>query len=370
MAAPVDMIEPAARELSAHLRRRVVTVEREVPVDALGSRADAVVELEGGIRFAVEAMRAQRALPLVDAARRAVAEAAALEAEALVVAPYISPTVAAGIWEEGANLLDLSGNARIFVAEPRGHPGGSRRELARRRERPPRIWVHVHGRPNAFPERGRPQTAFGPGGARIARLLLLDPTRWWRQSELVAASRLSSGGVSKIVARLSELEQLERGPDREVRLAHPAELLDAWAKEYSWARYEVIDAHLPGRGGADATMRLAAALAELDPPAWAMTGMSAAWLLDEYASFRIATAYVTGNPDQVLNAVGAERVERGPNLQLLMAPDAGVFDGATRVRDTQCVAPVQVYLDLLQMPERADEAARELRARHLAAVDA
>ena len=30
-----------------------------------------------------------------------------------------------------------------------------------------------------------------------------------------------------------------------------------------------------------------------------------------------------------------------------------------------CVAPVQVYLDLLHLPERADEAARHLRAHQL-----
>ena len=364
-------IDEAARALSARLGFPVVRVEHEVAVEGLGGAVDGVVELAGGVRFAVEVRRSQRSLALNEAARGVVQAAARLGAHPVVVAPYISPSVASGIWDAGANFVDLSGNARILIpASGRARRVDPSSRLVADERAAPRIWIDVSGHPNAFPEAGRPRTVFGTAGARIARLLLLDPTRWWRQSDLSAESRVTNGAVSKIVSRLKELDALQSGADRAFRLSRPAAFLDAWADEYSWGRYDIVDAHLPGRGGADATRHLGTTLSGLGREAWAMTGLSAAWLLDEYATFRTATAFITVSPDEVMDALGAERVERGANLKLLLAPDAGVFDGAARVGEIWCVAPVQAYVDLLQMPERAADAARELRARHLGAIDA
>ena len=53
---------------------------------------------------------------------------------------------------------------------------------------------------------------------------------------------------------------------------------------------------------------------------------------------------------------------RGANVQLVGPDDQGVFDGRRSEDGLPCVAPVQVYLDLLSLPERAAEAADELRA--------
>ncbi len=45
--------------------------------------------------------------------------------------------------------------------------------------------------------------------------------------------------------------------------------------------------------------------------------------------------------------------------------DAGVFYAAKDVNGVRCVRPVQAYLDLAGQPERAKEAAAELRSHHL-----
>ena len=48
----------------------------------------------------------------------------------------------------------------------------------------------------------------------------------------------------------------------------------------------------------------------------------------------------------------------------MVAPnDKGVFEGAEFVDGIRCVHPVQAYLDLKDHPERAAEAAEELRRR-------
>ena len=52
-------------------------------------------------------------------------------------------------------------------------------------------------------------------------------------------------------------------------------------------------------------------------------------------------------------------------MWLVVLNDEGVFHGASEVEGVRCVHPVQVYLDLKAHPERADEAAKKLRAAHL-----
>lgn len=55
----------------------------------------------------------------------------------------------------------------------------------------------------------------------------------------------------------------------------------------------------------------------------------------------------------------------GANVQMVGPNDAGVYTGGGEYGGLRCAAPVQVYLDLLQLPERASEAAQHLRAYYL-----
>jgi hypothetical protein len=87
--------------------------------------------------------------------------------------------------------------------------------------------------------------------------------------------------------------------------------------------------------------------------------------MDQFARFRLTTVYVAGDPRDAAELLGIRPGARGANVQLVGPNDSGVFDGEEARSGLRCVAPVQVYLDLLQLPERASEAAEHLRARHL-----
>ena len=56
----------------------------------------------------------------------------------------------------------------------------------------------------------------------------------------------------------------------------------------------------------------------------------------------------------------------GANVWLVVPNDEGVFTAAAAKKGIACVHPVQAYLDLQGHPERAGEAADELRTRLLA----
>ena len=275
--------------------------------------------------------------------RAAVSRLADLDVEIIpvIVVPYMSPGGADTAAAADVNWIDLSGNASLRAEGLR---------------------VLVRGRPNAFPQVGRPPSPFAPRSARIARTLLLDPARWWRQKDLSQETGLDDGTVSRAVRRLADELLVERR-DHELRPRDPGLLLDAWRDDYRFTRHDIVVGHVSGNG-----MELAHTLADrLAEHAvhHAFTGLPAAWAIDGFASFRLCTVYVEGDPRQAADAVGLRREERGANVQLVGPNDPGVFAGEQRQDELTCVSTAQVYLDLLHLPERAAGAAEHLREKRL-----
>ena len=99
---------------------------------------------------------------------------------------------------------------------------------------------------------------------------------------------------------------------------------------------------------------------------YAVTGLAGAWLLNQFAGFRLVTFFVMDlPPDELLDEMGFRGERRGENVWLVVPNDEGVFHGATDREGIRCVHPVQVYLDLKGHPERSTEAAAELRKKWL-----
>lgn len=260
--------------------------------------------------------------------------------QALVV-PYMTAAGAETAEQARLNWIDLSGNASV---------------------RAENLYVRVQGRADQFRRRGRPSSPFAPRSSRVTRQLLSDPQRWWTQKELAGLTGLDDGSVSRTVRRLDEQFLLERRA-RQLRPSDPDLLLDAWAQDYRFDAHDIVPAHVSG-SGIEVARTLAAKLEALDV-GYALTGLPAAWLMDQFARFRLSTVYVEGDPREVADGLGARRAAAGANVQLVGSSDAGVFAGAEDRDGLCCVAPVQAYLDLLHLPERAAEAAQQLRARHL-----
>ncbi len=246
--------------------------------------------------------------------------------------------------DAGVGFIDLSGNAHIMA---------------------PPLVVHVEGRPNRFIRRGRPSSVFAPKSSRVARLLLLEPTRWWKQHELAREGSLGAGFVSRICKRLVAEGLVERDSENALRSSNPALLLDAWRSHYDFESHGVKRGHVSARNGEELTERLASLL-ERSGVRYALTGLAAAWRLAPFATYRLVTLYVeNGARERLLEPLDWRPEERGANVWLVRPNDAGVFHGAAVVNGANCVSPVQAYLDLRDMPERSDEAADRLREERL-----
>jgi len=263
-------------------------------------------------------------------------------AETVVVlaVPYMGAAVAQTARDAGISWMDLSGNADIRAQGLR---------------------IHVTGRPNRFVKKGRPSSAFAPKSSRVARALLLDPGRFWVQSDLARQIKLGRGFVSRIVRRLAADELIESGDDGRVRARSAEALLDAWHGEYDFGKHHILRWHHAARSGSELTNAVAEALQD-GSHEHAFTGLAAAWAYDPFAMFRLVAVYLKDPTAlDVIRALGAREEERGSNLWVVIPNDEGVFDGSRSLDRVRYVSPVQTWLDLAAMPERAQEAAERVR---------
>ena len=145
--------------------------------------------------------------------------------------------------------------------------------------------------PTSISDRGRPPNVFASKSSRIARQLLLHPQRFQTQAELARQTGLGDGYVSKIVRRLEQEQYLDANDEGAVRPRDPNLLLDAWHDAYDFNRHRIIKGHVPARSGDELLQRIVKSLSR-EKLEYAATGLSAAWLLTNFAAFRLVTVYV------------------------------------------------------------------------------
>lgn len=306
------------------------------------SPADLLVQV-AGYTLVVDILAKSAPGPIVAHAQRVVEAAKRLRRKAipLLVVPFMTEAGRRACEALSTSWLDLSGNAHIVG---------------------PGLRIVVKGQPNGFSVPGRPESIFAPKSARVVRWLLMHTREEMTQREIARATDMSEGFVSRIASRLERDNYVVRKRKGALRVTDPSLLLDAWWAEYRFDRHTRMQGHVPARSG-DALTRFVGDTLSAAGAQHAATGLSAAWQLSHFASFRIATFFIAEPLSEALRAtLGFREEARGANLWFVLPNDVGVFQGAGSFNGVRCVHPVQAYVDLSGHPERADEAAVELRA--------
>lgn len=301
----------------------------------------------GDFIFVVECKAKGEAASAAMAARQAKEFAGRLKKKSipLVAVPYMGEVGRRLCDEAKVCWLDLSGNAHLFG--------------------PPGLRVQIEGKPNLFKRPGRPRSLFAPKSSRIARCLLVEPDHAMTQRALAKAADLDEGFTSRIVRQLEEQELVSREPGGAVKVADFDALLDAWREAYDFSKHHIVRGHIAARSSDDVLRQLSAQL-KRGKVEHAATGLAGAWLLNQFAGFRLVAFYVSQLPSaQTQQAMGFREESRGENVWLVVPNDEGVFHGAAEREGIRCVHPVQAYLDLKDHPERSAEAAEQLRAKLL-----
>ena len=257
----------------------------------------------------------------------------------LIGVPYMPPASRRLAAEHGVSWIDLSGNAHL---------------------RTPNIFIHVEGKRRKQGSREQRTNPFSPKSSRIARWFLMHPGEEITGGRLADATSVDRGHVSRVLRQLDHDSLIVR-QGRAFATPRPELLLDSWRAEYDFRKHEVSAGHLSSRSGQETLSRVTNSLnrARVD---YAATGLAGAWLLTHFASFRLVTIFVRHSvPAALLADLNIRRNERGANIWLVTPNDEGVFTGARDIGETRVAHPVQIYLDLAAHPERAEEAAGELR---------
>lgn len=335
-------------EVSVRLAELLGVLPAELKFKNTGTRDSGVdfVASNGDQYFVVECKTSGEAAPVGLAARRLrqFVEEWKKGAIPLVAVPFMGEVGKRLCEEAGVSWFDLSGNGRIQA---------------------PGLRVQIEGKPNRFKRVGRPKSLFAPKSARITRWLLMEKNRDFSQRELAQLSGLDEGFTSRIVRGLEEQNLISRSKDGSIRVAHYETLLDAWREAYEFSKHRILRANMAIRSNDEALQRLSTAL-QGENIEHAATGLAGAWLLSGFAGFRLVVMYAAKLPSAALQKeMGLHEVPRGENVWIVRPNDCGVLQGSEAVGGIICAHPVQVYMDLKNHPERAKEAAEELRKKFL-----
>lgn len=263
----------------------------------------------------------------------------------VLIAPYLSPASQELCSENGISFLDFEGNAQLAFGTVFIDRRVSSKPVSQRRE---------------F------KSLFRPKSSQILRVLLRDPQKFWRVTDLAQAANASLGHVSNVRTALLDREWAKVTPDGLV-LTAPDALLDAWKASYEPAVEQELRFYT--------TLHSSALESSIGEMFSSMPGEAEAALSSFSAAHWIAPYARTGTQFLYADRLALEQVKqelrlssslKGENVIVSVPKDRGVFlDIYEPAPGMRCTSPVQTYLDLSRSGERGAEAAEHLRRMRL-----
>lgn len=255
------------------------------------------------------------------------------DAYCMFAAPYISQQAAEICTNEGVGYFDFAGNCRLNIDG---------------------IFIIQRGNSNPFSEKRDLRSLYSPKAERVLRVLLNNPDKSWRFQPLALEAAVSLGQVSNVKSLLDDREWMTTANDG-FRIKNPESLLNEWTANYKFKRNTIRNYYslkTPAEIEADLADEC-----EKEEITYALTGFSGAVRYAPMVRYQKAMAYVADNLDKLASRLSLKEVSSGANISILTPYDEGVFFSRQSVDGIQVASPVQVYLDLMNMKGRREEAA-------------
>lgn len=251
-------------------------------------------------------------------------------------APYISPRAAEICVQEKIGYFDLAGNCRLTFGQ---------------------VYIEQQGNPNLFAERRGLRSLYSPKAARVLRVLLNDPKKPWRVQALAEAAKVSLGLVSNVKSFLEDREWLGSS-NAGLLLKNPENLLVEWSENSKYLKNTSVNYYtLKSISDIEADLAMAC---DGEGIRYALTCFSGAARYAPSVRYQRAMAYVSRDVDRIAKILSLKEVTSGANVALLIPYDEGVLYGARSIDGVYVASPVQVYLDLLEVKGRGEEAAQAI----------
>lgn len=193
--------------------------------------------------------------------------------------------------------------------------------------------------------------------SRVLRVLLVDPNRGWKLSDLSEEARVSLGQVFNVKTALVDREWAVFDKDG-LRLVQPERTLSDWGENYTFRKNTLFDFY-----SLDAPPVMESKLANrlsAEGLRYALTSFSASARLAPAVRHTRMFAYIDGEINRAAARLQLNPVDSGPNVTLMLPYDEGVFYGMREIQGVNTVSPIQAYLDLIGLKGRGEEAAEAL----------
>lgn len=252
------------------------------------------------------------------------------------MAPYISPRVAQLCQQAGVGYADFAGNCFLSFDK---------------------VYLKREQFPNPAIERRELRSLFTRKATAIYRVLLRAPREIYTLSTLSQVSKVSLGQVHNVVEMLIAREWMQRLPDG-VQLTEPEQLLRSWAQQYTFPaqyRYNFYTDQPLGTVEHQVAQR-----ATDGTCVGILTGFAGAERLAPYTRYQRIHAWVSHDIGALEQSLSLKVVSSGANVTLYVPRDESVFFDMHQVGETCVASPIQVYLDLIRLGGRGEDAAQHL----------
>jgi len=263
----------------------------------------------------------------------------------VMIAPHISEQGQKVCRKAGIGYIDFSGNVflkfkSVFIEKVSG-----KRVVSRAKKR--------------FSSK----VPFSPKSSRILRLLLENPERIWNFLTLSYEAQINIRTAFLVIELLKEKGFIDKKRGV-IRLIKPGELLDYWAKNYSYQNNRILTYFSFSRTFEEFKESLSKVSKEENID-YALTLHSGAALVAPFVRFKDVYLYIKGKPEIWEKELNLKPVESGGTVHLLLPYDEGVFYNKQEIDEVLVVCNTQLYIDLLNYGSRGREQAEFLRKQRM-----
>ena len=261
----------------------------------------------------------------------------------MLVSSYLSPESRSICLDHNVAYLDFCGNAHLAFGN-----------------------VHIE---RSVPDRPKSEarslrSLFTPKAGAILRVLLRDPPRAWRVTDLAEAANASLGHVSNVRKALLDQEWAKVRKDG-LALAQPGALLKSWRDDYHHPSAHYVSGYTVFHGN-QLHDRLSGSLnpGPQSPRAICASNSAAQWFAP-YVRGGTHSFYADEPGARILKeTLQLTHAAQGANVILHIPKDETLFDDAVQpVSNIFCTSPVVTYLDLWNGSDRDREAADHMAAK-------
>ena len=257
------------------------------------------------------------------------------KAYGVMFAPYVSDEADLICKEAGISTIDLAGNCRLEFDG---------------------LFMKVRNQKNPFVRRTYLTTLYSPRAARVLRVLLTNPKRFWKLQDLAKEASVSLAHVAHVKKHLEDREWI-KAERANLSLIKPEELLKEWAQNYNNNQDTVR--HFYSMRNIEEMEGLLKDAHYRRHQIYALSSFTGAAFYHPFTRYNVEMAYAQ-DVDLVRAALELKEVDNGDNFVLIKPADEGVFYGVQLFDGIPVASPIQVYLDLVGNKGRGKEAAEAL----------